>query len=118
MKTFGLEYAILPFIALPYFYFVASFSIPGALFNNCVLTVLCGLGAWWRSRSLSLWIRSKGGQASSGIFGKGVMDPLLPVWPALVALVLWFLAALQLILCITHISYYRDGQLVHDLFDA
>jgi hypothetical protein len=110
MKTFGLEYTILPCISLFYFRAIESYSWPGALGNNAIVTLVCAAAAHWRSKQLAKFYGSRSRKPN--------VNCIEPMWPALVFLLLLFLAALQLILCVTHVSYYRKGQLLPDLFDA
>lgn len=110
MKTFGLEYTVLPFLSLFYFRAIENYTWPGALGNNVVVTLVCAAGAYWRSKQLAKYYGSRTRTPN--------VNSLEPMWPALVFLVLLFVAALQLILCISHVSYYRKGPLLPDLFDA
>jgi hypothetical protein len=105
--TYGLEYAVLPPISLLYFFYATDFTLPGMLFNNALLTFVAAAAAWWRSKQLVQ------------VLGRRP-DPtqLEPMWPALVFLLLVYLGALQVILAVAHLSYYRDGPLVQDVFDA
>lgn len=112
MRTFGVEYAVLPPIGLWYFRAVSDFSWPAALANNMLLTLVCAGGAYWRSKQLHK------GSVGKRRVRKDDYNNLEPMWPALVFLVLLLLAAVQLILAVTHVSYYRNGPLVPDLFDA
>lgn len=106
MRTYATEFLILPALGMPYFYSVGEFTLPGALFNNAILTAVCGVGALWKSKGIAKQI------------GRRNHHRLEPVWPAFMGLILIFLAALQLVLSITHVSYYRKGPLVTDMFDA
>lgn len=107
MRTYGLEYTILPPVGLFFFRVVSEFSWPAALANNCILTLVCAMMAYWRSKQLAKGLSTR----------RPNYDNLEPMWPALVFLGLLFAAALQLIFSVTHISYYRDGPFVPDLFD-
>lgn len=105
-RTYGLEFFVLPILALPYFYYVSDFTLPGALFNNCILSfVMAGL-AWWRSTAIAATIPRS-----------ATRHRLDPAWPAFASMTLVFLAVLQLILSVAHLSYYRKGPLVPDLFE-
>jgi hypothetical protein len=110
MKTFGLEYTILPLISIVYFRVVEHYTWPGALGNNVIVTLVCAAGAHWRSKQLAKHYATRTRKPNANC--------LEPMWPALVFLLLLFMAALQLILCISHVSYYRKGPLLPDLFDA
>ncbi len=104
---YALEYAVLPAIAAPYFRLYVGFTWCGALFNGSIVTAICALLAFYRSHRLSRGITNKFQQ-------RGRLEP---VWPAMVALLLAIFAALQLIGSVSHLSYYRDGPLVHDIFE-
>ena len=105
--TYALEYTVLPLIGLPYFLIAQEFSLPAALANNGILTAACGGAAYYYSCLVAKRIGKR--------HYKGRLEP---VWPGFMSLVLAYLAILQIIIAITHISYYRDGPLVHDIFDA
>jgi len=62
---------------------------------------------WWRSKQLATFAEKRGDRR----------ERLAPVPYFFTALVLAFFAALQIIFAITHLSYYRKGPLVTDLFD-
>ena len=104
-RLFGAEFAILPFVSFPYLYLVGDFSMPAVLFNNAIVTALCGAVALWRSSAIAKAI------------GPRHHNRLEPVWPAFAGVLLLFVAALQLILSVTHLSYYREGPLVSGLFE-
>ena len=105
--TYGLEYAVLPPISLIYFWIMTDFTVPGMFFNNAILTIVAASAAWWRSKQL---VQMLGRRPSP--------EHLEPMWPALVFLGLAYLGGLQVILAVAHLSYYRDGPLVQDVFDA
>ena len=107
MKTFALEYAVLPCLGPVYFYGVAELSWPAVFFNNAILTLTCACASWLRSRQLA-----------GVVLKKQRLDRLEPVWPFLMTLTLLLFAALQLIAAVTHLSYFRNGPLVRDMFDA
>lgn len=104
---YALEYAILPAVGLPYFLMVQEFGIPATLANNAVLTAACAGAAYYYSTLVAKRIGKRN--------YKGRLEP---VWPGFMSLLLAYLAALQMIMAVAHISYYRDGPLVHDIFDA
>jgi hypothetical protein len=104
-KLYGFEYAILPAVGLPFLYYAGDFTLPAALFNNFILTAVCAATAMWRSRQIRAAV------------GRSYTDRLDPVWPALVGAFLAFLAMLQLILSVAHLSYYRNGAMAIDLFE-
>jgi len=104
-KLYGLEFAILPVVSLPTIYWWGDFTFPVVMVNNSIITAVCALAAGWRSRQIA------------AAMGRGHRDRLAPMWPALVGLLLAFFAALQVIFCVAHLSYFRDGPLVPDLFD-
>ena len=105
MKLYGLESAITPTVALPYLVYMTDFTVPVALLNNAVITGAMAGAAWYRSRQISKDV------------GRRYRDRLEPVWPFLTSILLAFLAALQLIFAVTHLSYYRTGHLISDVFD-
>jgi hypothetical protein len=106
MKLYGLEYFILPLVSLTYLSLSTDFTWVGILFNNAIITVLMGVVAYMRSQQIAKLVPRK-----------DRLDRLDSMWPAFAALVLIFLGFLQLVLSVTHLSYYRNGPLV-DLFDA
>eukprot|EP00744_Colponema_vietnamica_P024484 GILI01035718.1.p1 GENE.GILI01035718.1~~GILI01035718.1.p1 ORF type:complete len:109 (-),score=8.60 GILI01035718.1:55-381(-) len=106
MRTYGFEFAILPLIGFPYFFLFEGFSLPASLANNAVLTAVCAIGAYYVSRRLA-----------KSIGAKNQIDRLAPAWPAFMSLWLAYIAGLQLIMCVTHLSYYRKGDFAKDLFD-
>jgi hypothetical protein len=103
-KLYGLEYAILPACSLPYLMYFTDFTMPAVLLNNAVVTAVTAGAAYYRSRQMSAQ------------YGKRYRDRLEPMWPFLVALLLAFLAGLQVILAMSHLSYYRKGHLISDIF--
>lgn len=106
MKTYGFEFTILPLIGFPYFYLFQGFALPSALANNAVLTAVCAGGAYYVSY-----------RSAKEIKGKRQLDRLAPAWPAFMSLWLTYIALLQLIACVTYLSYYRTGDFSKDLFD-
>lgn len=106
MKLYGLEYFILPLVSLSYLSLSTDFTWVGILFNNAIITVLMGVVAYMRSQQIAKLVPRR-----------DRLDRLDSMWPAFAALVLIFLGFLQLVLSVTHLSYYRSGPLV-DLFDA
>eukprot|EP00672_Neobodo_designis_P024597 CAMPEP_0174834842 /NCGR_PEP_ID=MMETSP1114-20130205/5079_1 /TAXON_ID=312471 /ORGANISM="Neobodo designis, Strain CCAP 1951/1" /LENGTH=109 /DNA_ID=CAMNT_0016068771 /DNA_START=75 /DNA_END=404 /DNA_ORIENTATION=- len=104
-KLYGLEFGILPAVALPYLWVATDFTVPAVLINNAVITAVCAGAAWYRSKQIAAEM------------GRRYRDRLDPMWPYLVAILLGFLAALQIILGVAHLSYYRKGHLVSDIFD-
>lgn len=107
-NLYGGEYCILPVVSLAYLYFVGNFSVPATLINNTFITAANGGAALWRSRVLARQVPP----------GRQRRDRLEPLWPGLMGLLLLFLAALQLILAVTHISWYRNGPLISDMFET
>lgn len=106
MRLYGTEYAIIPLLSIAYFYFIGDFSVPATFFNNAFVTAANALAAMWRSRQLA--------KALGPCHDR---DRIEPFWPAFAALVLLYLAALQVILSVAHLSYYRTGPLVADIFE-
>ena len=104
-KLYGLEFAILPCVSLPYLTMWTDFTPPAVLIQNAVVTAVCAAAAWYRSKQIAAEM------------GRRYRDRLDPVWPYLVALLLAFAAALQIILGVAHLSYYRKAHLVSDIFD-
>lgn len=111
-KLYGAEYGILPLVAVPYLYWFSDFTVPAVLLNGCVITAACGGAALWRSRELSRHVEERRKKGQPGWY----RDRFEPIWPALAALVLFFIAALQLIGAVSHLSWNRKGDFV-DVFD-
>ncbi len=103
----GVEFFFIPLVTCAYFVFMTDFTWPGALLNNAFVTAAAGGAAWWRSTSLAKWAEKRGDRR----------ERMTPIGPFVVALFLLYFAALQLIAAVTHLSYYRKGPLVADLFD-
>jgi hypothetical protein len=86
---------------------MTDFTWPGAFLNNSIITAASAGAAWWRSKQL----------ADFAIKRNDRKDRLTPVGPFIASMILAFSAALQIIFAVTHLSYYRKGPLVTDLFD-
>lgn len=106
-RLHGLEFILIPLISLAYLALMTDFTWPGALLNNSIITAGSAGIAWWRSKQLADWAIVRGDRR----------ERLTPVGYFIVAMILAFWAALQIIFAVTHLSYYRKGPLVTDLFD-
>eukprot|EP00758_Cryptobia_borreli_P009616 Tbor_TRINITY_DN5495_c1_g2::TRINITY_DN5495_c1_g2_i1::g.24262::m.24262 len=106
MMLYGLEYCIIPCLGLPYFIIIAGFDLPIAFVNNAVVTAACGISAYYHS-----W------RVSKAIGIRNYKDRLEPVWTGYISLLLAYITVLHIIFCVTHLSYYRTGPLLPDLFD-
>jgi len=94
------EFLLLPIIAFPYLYFYLEYGGAAALFGGSILTLIGAFTAFYRSRMLLKKTRNHKG------------ENLEPVWPAFVGLLLLFFAVLQIILATTHLSYFRERDLI------
>lgn len=100
----GLEFFLIPLVSCFYLFTMTDFTWPGALLNNAIITGATAGAAMWRSRSLAQWAEKR----------RDRQERMTPIGPFLTALVLAFLAALQLIGAVTHLSYYRKGALISE----
>jgi predicted small integral membrane protein len=103
----GVEFLAPPVLSLAYFTLSTTWTWPTIFFNNFIITLLTAVASYLRSRQLAKFVGQKGTRA----------DRLLPFGPAFVSLILAYLAVLQLIFTVTHLSYYRNGPLIPELFD-
>lgn len=106
-RLHGLEFFILPLVSLFYFAAMTDFTWPGALLNNSIITAATAGVSYWRSKQLADFAIKRGDRR----------ERLTPLGYFAAAMVLAFCASLQIIFAVTHLSYYRKGALVTDLFD-
>lgn len=106
-RLHGAEFVALPLATLIYFAKMTDFTWPGALLNNAIVTAATAGVAWWRSKQLADFAEKRGDRR----------ERLAPIGYFACFLLLVFCASLQLIAAVTHISYYRNGPMVTDLFD-
>eukprot|EP00760_Papus_ankaliazontas_P033642 PhM_4_TR6533/c0_g1_i1/m.36216 len=91
------EFLLIPIIAFPYLSLWWEFGAAGAFFGGGIMTTCGAIAAFWRSRYLATHARPS---------RRNDMN-LEPVWPALFGVILTFVGALQIILSVSHLSYYR-----------
>ncbi len=106
-RLHGIEFVLLPVVTAAYFVWFTDFTWPGALLNNSIVTAASAAVAFWRSKQI----------AEFAVRRNDRRERLAPVGPFVAGMVLAFGAALQLIFAVTHVSYYRKGPLVADMFD-
>ena len=104
LYTYGLEYAAIPLVACPILYIWEYYGLAGSLLAGSFLTLIFGGLALLRGEFLR----------RTAMEGKAVVDRLDPVYPTFVGLTLLSFCALQVILSVSHWSYYRDGNPVCD----
>eukprot|EP01064_Diplonema_japonicum_P012977 TRINITY_DN20334_c0_g1_i1.p1 TRINITY_DN20334_c0_g1~~TRINITY_DN20334_c0_g1_i1.p1 ORF type:complete len:133 (+),score=11.70 TRINITY_DN20334_c0_g1_i1:53-400(+) len=103
--TYGLEYTIAPLLACPFLYTYEYYGPAGALLGGALLTAMSAALALLRGESLR----------RAAVANKVKIDRMDPVYPTLVGILLCSFTLLQIILSVSHWSYYRDPKVVNML---
>ncbi|KAJ9467576.1 hypothetical protein DIPPA_04084 [Diplonema papillatum] len=100
--TYGLEYTILPLLTCPALYISQYYGMAGALFVGAVVTALNAGLALWRGETLR----------RQAIKGTVLLDRMDPVYPTFIGVGMMTFTVLQIILSVSHWSYFRDPRML------